>query len=242
MDKEEIFLASLKDAKINAEFNNRITLFRFLDLHEQELVKKYIGDSLNVYFSSGFNDGEYKRCIIAPFPITPDFKITIFEVCYDKRFIRLGHKNILGALMSLGIKRDVIGDIVLADDKYYVAVVFEMKDYLINEVRNENIRFSLEERENINVSTSEEYDVKLYFLASMRLDLCISQVYHLSRAESFELISGGYVKLNHVLCQNSSKMLAAHDVVSIRTKGRMKVFSIMEKTKSGKIKAMLGRL
>ncbi|UKI48914.1 MAG: hypothetical protein L6U99_08735 [Clostridium sp.] len=102
--------------------------------------------------------------------------------------------------------------------------------------------FSLEERENINVSSSEEYDVKLYFLASMRLDLCISQVYHLSRAESFELISGGYVKLNHVLCQNSSKVLAAHDVVSIRTKGRMKVFSIMEKTKSGKIKAMLGRL
>lgn len=39
MDKEEIFLASLKDAKINAEFNNKITLFRFLDLHEQELVK-----------------------------------------------------------------------------------------------------------------------------------------------------------------------------------------------------------
>ncbi|UKI48913.1 MAG: YlmH/Sll1252 family protein [Clostridium sp.] len=41
----------------------------------------------------------------------------------------------------MALKRDVIGDIVLADDKYYVAVVSEMKDYLINEVRTENIRF-----------------------------------------------------------------------------------------------------
>lgn len=243
MSKEdEIFLAKLNDAKVKAEFNNRMTLFKFLNLHEQQLVEYYAGKDVFVYFSSGFADGEYKRCIISPFEIEPDFKIAILEVFYDQRYITLGHRNILGALMSLGIERNVIGDIVLNDGRYYVACMDEMKKYIINEVRNANVRFSLEETKINLEGVCDEYQIKLYFLASMRLDVCIAQVYNLSRNDAYEFITKGLVKVNHKECLNPSKLVDVNDIISVRTKGRIKVFSINENTRSGRIKVELGRL
>lgn len=238
MNKEDIFLAKIKDAKTKAQLNNQITLFRFLNLHEQELISFHMGKDCYVYFS----EGEYKRCAISPFEIKPDLRISILKVVYDKRYLTLSHRNILGGLLSLGIERNILGDILSDGKDYYVSCCLEMKEYLTRAVLDSTVRFSLEEVDNVPISSSEEYEAKVYFLSSVRLDACISHVYGLSRKQAYDMVTQGYIKVNHLECLNPSKVLAENDLVSVRTKGRMKIFSIKDKTKSGRIKVEIGRL
>lgn len=243
MNKEnEIFLSILKDAKVRAQLNNQMTLFKFLNLHEQEQLHYAIGKSCFIYSSAGFADGEFKRILVSPFEIDPDFKIILFKICYDKRYITLAHRNILGGLLSLGIERNVIGDIVTDGKDFFVACCSEMKQYLQQEIKQSNLPFYLEEIDTVSIQFQEEYIQKTYFLASLRLDACIANVYNLSRKTAYEMVVNGMIKVNHIECLNPSKQLNVGDIISVRTKGRMKVFEVGTLTRSGRMRVVLGRL
>jgi len=57
--------------------------------------------------------------------------------------------------------------------------------------------------------------------ASLRLDLVISHVYHLSRGKAQELFAAHRVYVNGRLCEQGSRELHPEDVVSVRGYGRL---------------------
>ena len=54
----------------------------------------------------------------------------MFNVKYASKFLKLGHKDILGSMMSLGIDRSKFGDIRVGEDEVQFAVADELKDYM----------------------------------------------------------------------------------------------------------------
>ena len=73
---------------------------------------------LHVTFFGGPH-AERKRAIIAPLYFKPqpeDFELTLFELQYPKKFVTIQHQHVLGTLMSLGIQRDQLGDIIVGED------------------------------------------------------------------------------------------------------------------------------
>lgn len=46
----------------------------------------------------------------------PDYGISCFEVKWDKRFYTIGHRDVLGAFMGMGCKREILGDIVITPE------------------------------------------------------------------------------------------------------------------------------
>lgn len=218
----------------------KVILLAFLDeTKKQEIRIQAKKNDVDVSFDGGFINAEYERCIIGN-SSNKDFKIAIFRIDYNKKYYQLTHREILGSLMSLGIKRDTIGDIyITSDNDCYFACKDEISSFLINEAKyisNVPIRLvkTLEK-----ITIIKEYILTKYIVASLRLDVIISSVYNLSRKETFEIISNNDVKINHIDYLNNNKIIKECDLISVRHYGRFTLDKILGKTKSEKIIIMI---
>ncbi|RIN04157.1 YlmH/Sll1252 family protein, partial [Staphylococcus shinii] len=95
-------------------------LTTFLDPRGQYIMEVVVGsfEDLNVTFYGG-PYAERKRAIVAPSYFVPSeeaFEIVLIKVDYPQKFVTLQHQHILGTIMSLGIEREQLGDIVVADN------------------------------------------------------------------------------------------------------------------------------
>ena len=150
-DEEEMFFKRIYSIKNNAIDNYKITTLKFLDLRKQEIIKYIIGKDCYLYFDGGYNDSEYKKCIISPFEIDdPDFKITKLKLNYNKKFLSLNHRKVLAVLMDLGIKREVFGDILFNNNDCFIMASSENKDYIINNLNQDNLNQDYDTENELN--------------------------------------------------------------------------------------------
>lgn len=232
------------DSIIDKAYQGGVTLLGFLDDAEisilEGMIKKH--PSINVYFDGGIKNSDRLRYIITPYDDTNiDFKINVYEIIYNKKYYEINHRSILGSLMSLGIKRECIGDIIINDNGAYFASTQEISPFLLEEfkaVGRAPIELKLVDKDIYNVV---KYDAKTYFLASVRLDSVIAEGFKISRNEAQEFITNGLVYINHILCQNSSHNVKIDDIISVRHKGKIKLMEIGGKSKSGRIAVIIGR-
>lgn len=229
------------DINSNCLNNDKSYLLSFLDLAEQEIVKSKVSKSLNVIFDGGYEDAEYKRCYISMYE-PKDLKVQKLKIKYNKRFLTLNHRHILGRLMSLGLERSCFGDIVITDNDSYIICKEELADYIIDNVKDlDNNSIELIKCDD-EIQSSCDYELKDIFVSSMRLDNVIANALNISRSKSLEIIKSGFVKINQNLTENSSQIVNICDIISVRKFGRIKIFSNNGKTKSGNIVLQIGRL
>lgn len=244
-----------EEEKIVKKFNSykemcirgyKTTLTKFLNLREQELLTYVIGnnDSIYLYFSDLSGSDEAKRALISPFEIIPDFNISILKLEYDKRFIKLEHRHILGSIMSLQIERNMIGDILInKDNDVYLIVSKEMEDFIKNNLTSiDHTPINYINAEKVEGDFTPDYKVKKVFAQSLRVDLIIAESFNLSRAKAQELIRDSALKINQGVELNPIKNIKENDLISLRGYGRVKVLEIGGLSKSGKILVELGLL
>ena len=167
------------------------------------------------------------------FPITP-LKINC------SGFREHTHRDFLGSILALGIKRCVIGDIIVGDKGYY-AVVFvhnRMVDYLY-----ENLKLIGRDGVKLSVATPEDtasivrnFERICGTSASLRLDAIISEVLNLSRDKSQTMISSGVVTVNHEDTTDKSRVLELNDVFTVKGYGKFVLSSIGEKNRKDRIR------
>ncbi len=154
----------------------------------------------------------------------------------NKSNIKLTHRDVLGAVMSLGLERDTVGDI-LPDDKTAVLFVTEsVADYIIAQIDKISsagvvIERDFEENFTIKVSFSEKSDT----VASNRLDCVIASLVNCSRGKAVELIESGCVAVGGVEVLKPTKTVFENDTVSVRRVGKFIIDGISDKTKKGRI-------
>lgn len=152
-----------------------------------------------------------------PFPI----KLLFAEPLSLKFADKLTHRDILGALMGLGIERETLGDIVLRENGAYIFCAETMAAHIKES-------FSKAKHTDLKVSFAESLpEGALYRLtpaeltiASERLDCIIAAYAKLSRGDASELISKGLVFVNGVQIENGAKPVAENSIVSVRGYGR----------------------
>lgn len=213
---------------------NGYSLTFFLDEEKQQLFKN--NKDIDILFDGGFDGAEYKRVLIKSKDIKKiDFKICVFEIKYNKRYLELNHRKVLGSLMNLGIKRQSIGDIIFNDDKCYFACSEEIALYVENEFKTiSGISIELE-KINERIAVKRQVKEEKHIVSSLRLDVIIASAYKMSRKESLDMIESGLVKINHEVCLSSSKILKENDLISVRHKGRIYIGEVGGKTKSNRI-------
>lgn len=143
----------------------------------------------------------------------------------------LTHRDYLGALINLGIKREYIGDIYIIKDNNYIkeAIIFiksSIKEIIINDLkrvkRSEVIIKELDLIKDydsyINLISFNYIDLKIKVI-SLRLDLIISKTFNLSREEVKEIINKERVFINGETITNPSYSFINKENIRISIKG-----------------------
>lgn len=220
----------------------------FLDPREQQIVQTIIGtqSEIKVLFFGGSKDNERKRALIYPeyFDVQKDdFQIQLFEVDYPQKFITIEHPQVLGSLMSLGLKRGKFGDIVMLDGRIQFFAATEIADYIqlqLTKIGRASISLLKQPLEE-GLQSSESWTEITTTVSSLRLDTVLSAILNLSRQRSQEYIKQGRVKVNWLVVENPAFECDVADIMSVRGYGRSKIITIEGKTKKDKWRIVAGR-
>jgi RNA-binding protein YlmH len=220
----------------------------FLDPREQHILKILIGEhgQVNYKLFGGSPDVERKRALIFPDYLTAteeEFQISLFEIHYPTKFVTIEHRQVLGTLMSLGLKRGKFGDILNKDDKCQFFAAKEISEYIktnVETIGRVGVKLTETDIENA-IRTNELLVDSDLTVSSLRLDTVISGIYHVSRQKSQLLIQQGLVKVNWTLTENPSFECDVGDMISVRGYGRAKILAIEGKTKKEKWRIIVGK-
>ncbi len=149
---------------------------------------------------------------------------------------KLEHRDFLGALINLGIRREVLGDIFVREECAYLFCMDSIADYIarsLERVKHTTVVCQVLEEppEELAVSVRQaEFNVP-----SERVDAVVCGVYKLSRTQSQQLFAAQRVFVNARVTENSSRALKEGDVVSVRGFGRFTYRGAQRETKKGRL-------
>lgn len=182
---------------------------------------------------------ERKRAIIAPLYFKPqpeDFELTLFELQYPKKFVTIQHQHVLGTLMSLGIQRDQLGDIIVGEDIQFV-LTKQLESYIISEltrIKGASVKLNSIPTEDM-IQSEENWKVHSTTVSALRLDVVLKEMIHKSRNIAQQLIIKKRVKVNHTIIDSTDFQLEQNDLLSIQGYGRAQIVEIGGKTKKNKL-------
>ncbi len=150
----------------------------------------------------------------------------------------LTHRDFLGSLMSLGMRREVMGDIEVLDNTGYLFCLDTAAGFIaseLHEVKRAAVRCTLTEPPD---KLSEKPEITEYVIASERVDAIISSIYRLSRSEAKELIDKEKVFISGKLVTSASENISEGEIISIRGLGRFVYEGVKSETRKGRLRVL----
>ena len=221
----------------------------FLDLRQQVL-----GEAVAVQYADiiwkmdgGFEAAERKRLLLSPaWEDADDMDNHIHYILIkptDKKETSLGHRDYLGAIMNLGIKREKIGDILVQEREAYAMVDESLTNYLCQQL--ERVGHSKVVTEKINgavLSLPESEPLQINCtIPSLRLDAVLAAACKISRSDAVTLIEAGRVQLNHQVIEKSAAVVKVDDLLSVRGQGRIRLDEVQGVSKKGRYRVRISR-
>jgi RNA-binding protein YlmH len=249
--EEKFLLAGIADKARQCDENSMITNSVFLDMHERSVVTgmKNPFSNTRMFFYGGFAEAERNIALFFPEYITDepidyfdmcpnDDPIAIIEIEKDKFSPALGHRDYLGALMGLGIKREMTGDIAVNESGCKIAVLAKIAPFIaenLGKAGRGTLKAKIippsEAREGAkSVGISDSFTV-----SSLRLDSVVKNAFRLSRGDAADAIESGVVYVNDVECTKPDKKIAEGDKIVFRRKGRIIVNDCSSVSKKGRV-------
>ena len=172
------------------------------------------------------------------------FPIDILEISpiSEKFADDLTHRDFLGALMSLGIERELLGDIIITGKKAYVFCLNRISDFIIENLASVKHTFVslkktvITEVEDMRGSFENEKTIQV---SAERCDAVISKVYNLSRSAASECFRQKKVFVNGRVTENISHVLKIGDIVTVRGFGRFKLLRTAGVSRKGKVNLII---
>ena len=223
-----------------AERHYSPVLTTFLDPRGQYILEVISGsyDDLKVHFNGGPR-AERQRAVIAPSYYEPDesdFELTLIEIHYPEKFVTIQHQHVLGTLMSLGIDRNQLGDIIVGERIQFV-LTKALESFIMLELQR--IKGASVKLYTIPVTdmiqSNENWKNESATVSSLRLDVVIKEMIRKSRTIAKQLIEKKRVKVNHTIIDSPDFQLEMNDLLSIQGFGRAQVTDIGGRTKKDKI-------
>ncbi|MDQ0159168.1 YlmH family RNA-binding protein [Alkalibacillus salilacus] len=247
--EEQPFIDQVVDWREQVERQYIPVLSDFLDPREQLIYRSIIGhdEQFNLTFFGGSDRSERKRAILAPFYEVVEeenYKLTILQGQYNAKFVSLSHRDLLGTVMSLGLHRKKLGDLIVEDGQFQIICDRDLAMYLqmnIDKIKNTRINLHEASQEDI-LTPSYEWKAKDGTVSSTRLDAILKEIYQISRQKAQHLIEKEAVKINHRTVNNSSFSLQPGDLISLKSYGRSQVVDILGETKKQKIRIKTAKL
>ncbi|MBR3841531.1 MAG: hypothetical protein IKM20_10375 [Erysipelotrichales bacterium] len=222
--------------------SNRIARTPFLSLDEQEILLS-MTKHYSVKLFGGFNNSERQRVLIIPEDSYEDIDFDIDVICAkcDNNFYKITHSDVLGALMNIGIEREVTGDIVITDEYIYIALAKSITPFVVSEltrINKVNVSFEITEDIPKRELLIDEFDM---IITSRRLDSVVSHLAKCGRKDAQIKIDNKEVKVNGFIATKYDKIVSDDSLISIRRAGRFIIYGEVGKTKKENIVLHCGK-
>ncbi len=151
---------------------------------------------------------------------------------------KLTHRDFLGSLMSLGIEREVLGDIVIRDNIGYLFAKRDISTYIMDSLTQ--IKHTA-----VTVSIAKELpegelfktEIRRIQLSGERLDAVLAKTFSLSRDDAQGLFKRGLVFVNGREIDSTSYTPKVGDKITARGYGRLIYLGFDSTSKKGKLNA-----
>lgn len=190
--------------------------------------------------SNGIFEESERRIISFNNIYNMEYPIKVLKIINKSNFSTLKHKDYLGGLLSLGIERNKIGDIVVKNNTAYLPVVEDIYIYIIDNLKQiGKSPVEVKEIEEFNEIPKVDFEDFIINVSSLRLDSIIAKICNISRAKAIDLIDASKVLLNYYKVNDKSKEIIKEDRLTIRGNGKYIIGNIVGETKSGKQKVQV---
>lgn len=238
-----LFEKRFVDLSRQADQKGIVCFSDFLTIHELHILKDAAPRLYGTFkVSGGYPNAERQMAAFLPDALSFSWKYPIdcIEIlpAYPKFAQELTHRDILGALMSLGLERSRLGDIVVDECRYYLFVKSEMSPYILEElreIRHTSVKCRLVEPEAAGRITPRMAEHQST-ITSNRLDNIVAAFTGRSRSQAVTLIQSGKISVNGNECLHNTYICKSDDVISIRGVGKFIFDGVTGETRKNRIR------
>lgn len=229
--KKDLELLNKIENWIQRAHNYEDVVTPFLNPYQINVVKHFCNnEQLSVFPFSFIEGSERQKAIITiseQAPSHDDYNMTLYKCTYKNDWFKIKHKDVMGAVLATGIKFDVLGDIFVDENEFYVEIAKNMEQYiqtnmpLIGKAKINYIKY------NQVIKKIENTKKEFHHLSSLRIDNLVSSIFNLSRNDSKDLILSGDVYYD--FCKVTDFSMICDDVdkiLSVKGHGRVKIVDI----------------
>ena len=242
--EDKMLLANAEDKYDQCSSQYRIAYTNFLDLRQRSLIEKHWremnhgGSDVRLEFYGGYDDAERTVAVFLPdYAEVSDCPLCVIRIKTPAGGRNLTHRDYLGSLTGLGLKREMTGDILTVENGADIIVLEEVKDFiLLNYSKAGRTTLTPEAVPLTELCIPESKTVMARdTVASLRLDNVISSAFQLSRAKAADAIRAGIVFVNSMQCEKPDMQVEEGAKLVLRGKGKAYLREVGGRTRKDRI-------
>lgn len=247
LTENEILISRIEDKIRLSRVRAQITSTGFLNLREKaEAAALCRQRRVHHAFYGGYPEAERTVLLLnadnTELPITAELEHHDNPLCLLRCSLPAGarslsHRDYLGSLTALGIKREVIGDILVFADSADIIILKSIAPFLTEHYKEAG-RVSLScECMAINHLRIPEIQTESIreSVASLRLDNLIGSVFNLSRTDAVSAILHGEVWVNDFEQKKPDTKISPGDKLVLRGAGKAIFAEVLGTTRKGRL-------
>ncbi len=209
----------------------------FLSAEEAEFVKRISKKGVEFSYFGGHMFAE--RLFLCVHNSDYDIKDTAYPIdaltVLFRKGDKLTHRDFLGALMSKGIKRETVGDILIEEGRAVLFVSRDISKYILEQVTLiGRVGVKIEQGFCEPLPAASQKEAQKVTVASLRLDCVVAALIGVSRDKSVKIITEGMVAVNSAVTEKATKTVVVNDKISVRGYGKFTVISTDGVTRKGR--------
>lgn len=251
MTENELLTAFIEDKIRQAEDRYMITSTGFLSPEERAQAALFCRrKGARHVFHGGYPDAERAILLLLPDYIEEPEAAALDEAdgllcalrCTAPQGARaLTHRDYLGSLLSLGIRRDVIGDILVGKAGADIVVLKSIAPFLLEHYTQAGSLPLSCKTEKISELAAPEIKTEkiIESVASVRLDNLLGAAFGISRAEAANAVSHGLVRVNDIEAIKTDARITPGDKLTLRGSGKAIFREILGTTRKGRLSVLI---
>ena len=147
-----------------------------------------------------------------------------------------GHRDYLGALLGLGVRREWVGDLRVEGQTAWVFCLPSVAEQLagLEQAGRVSVKAALVPLSAVPEPERKRREVR-FTVQSLRFDAALAETFRLSRTQAVRLIAAGAASLNYLPCLKNDAPVTEGDILSLKGHGKATLAGIGGQSRKGRL-------
>lgn len=168
------------------------------------------------------------------------FPFKKIKIVTTAKFNSLSHKDYLGSILALGIKRNKMGDLLVKDNFCYLPVCEGIHEFIVSNLTSVgNSSCLVQVLDDDFIPPEPVFNEMIILVPSLRIDTIVAKLCNISRGKAQNILDGGKVLMDYNTVKSKSEDVHIGQRITIRGTGKFILGDIVGNSKSGKFKVQI---